>query len=609
MTAAKVALDFANAPFRSPPVEATLSVSVTGRAVTWTADAGLHADAYLVIVEQAGKSWIADRVSGTKATLPAGATLVGIQPVRGKRVGRLVAPGQGTTTSPLTSPEPPRWHRRLEASPFRPLSGPAPWHMSSADVHLTPSAPGLDGSETLTLVSDGSTQVVPLSVLPGTITVSDASGAALSTTRSGNEVDVDLGVAPAAGSSVTLTIDWSIGDLTVDLPAGRGAEATADGFFFAYGLPTWPRLASAGPADPQVTFAVALPSGWTAASSEPATACTGACFGAPPFVPNVWPAVVAGAYQTGSAAFTDGSVRVLARATQAGSPDPAATATFLASAADVYSVWGPPALGTITLAAVSPRNGGVSTYGLILVPDSTLVPALSPDLEFFFAHELSHQWWGGTVYTSDPLDLWLREGMADFSAIRVISQVDGVSVAATAWQTEHDQLVQLMANGYGGQPGRDVPVRPDDPTQLQDYVFYLKGALVLRHLEGVVGSDAMEKALSAYLADHRHLGATTTDFESAVEAASGQALTWFWHEWLSGTGLPEVTFAPYFDPADPSQVEVVLTQVGDEPFQGESWSLPVGVSTNGASGWACADAKTTDLVPPYAAKAPIDACH
>ncbi len=187
--------------------------------------------------------------------------------------------------------------------------------------------------------------------------------------------------------------------------------------------------------------------------------------------------------------------------------------------------------------------------------------------------------------------LWLTEGLADYSALRALEVLRGPDDAQIVWDENLELLIHLMAEGYGGRPGRDVPVRPETTAELQDYVYYLKGSWVLRRLEALIGRETIDGALAAYYEGAVHAPASTEDFTAAVHQESGHDLGWFWEQWLGGTGLPEIVFAPYFDPDDPTDFEVLVTQMGDEPHPGVAWRLALGMEVGDRSGRVCMTAR------------------
>ncbi len=59
------------------------------------------------------------------------------------------------------------------------------------------------------------------------------------------------------------------------------------------------------------------------------------------------------------------------------------------------------------------------------IPDPKSPIDLPQYKEFFMAHEIAHQWWGQTVAGASYHDIWLSEGLAQYSAVRYLKMKYG----------------------------------------------------------------------------------------------------------------------------------------------------------------------------------------
>ncbi len=220
---------------------------------------------------------------------------------------------------------------------------------------------------------------------------------------------------------------------------------------------------------------------------------------------------------------------------------PATYVPIIENICDDYSArFGEPVFGTIRLAGVDERfTNGYSSPGLLIVPNYILDDDGKGSFavrDFYIAHEVSHQWWGNDVFASGK-DIWLTEGLADYSAISYIEGSHwGADAAREQWLIDAAQLLDYYAQG-----GADYPLVPENANELVAYIYYLKGAWVFRMLEGVIGRDEVTRALSDYRLAHPFAVATTQDFISAATAVHGESLAWFFDEWLTGTGVMSLT--------------------------------------------------------------------
>ena len=136
-----------------------------------------------------------------------------------------------------------------------------------------------------------------------------------------------------------------------------------------------------------------------------------------------------------------------------------------------------------------------SATGLIIVQDQVL--ADEPDALFMatvVAHELAHAWFGGLV-TMSRADAWLDEALTTYISRAAVAQtVPG----ATPWD------------------GATSAALPD-----QDYA---RDAAAIRHLEDLIGPQAVLDGLGAWLRRHAHGEATKDDLVRCWSQASGQDL-------------------------------------------------------------------------------------
>jgi aminopeptidase N len=147
------------------------------------------------------------------------------------------------------------------------------------------------------------------------------------------------------------------------------------------------------------------------------------------------------------------------------------------------------------------------------------------------AHELGHQWFGDEVTCGSWGDIWLNEGFAsylEYVALENLKPADkanwvntAMAYALDSWNTVHS---------------------PDTETvnRIFDYrSTYKKGGVALHMLRHEINNDSVFFAgLRAYLAAHRYGNAFTSDFQVAMEQATGQSLQQFFSQWIYGYGYP-----------------------------------------------------------------------
>ncbi len=179
-------------------------------------------------------------------------------------------------------------------------------------------------------------------------------------------------------------------------------------------------------------------------------------------------------------------------------------------------------------------NGGMEHQTVSSMGSSALTPAV-------IAHELAHQWFGDKITCRDWQNIWLNEGFASYGEAVYAELVGGQS----GYQT-------YMANFMNGARLARGSVYVQDISSIGS-IFninrsYLKGAVVLHMLRGVVGDSTFYRTLRTYAATPAlaYSTAVTEDFQAVAQQVSGQSspgknLDYFFKQWIYGEGFPSYT--------------------------------------------------------------------
>jgi aminopeptidase N len=137
------------------------------------------------------------------------------------------------------------------------------------------------------------------------------------------------------------------------------------------------------------------------------------------------------------------------------------------------------------------------------------------------SHELAHQWWGVQVGIRSWSDFWLNEGMADFMQDAFLEQEKGRAEYVQVMEETKQQLEKLRA------AGQDRPLHWEgwkDAHGALGKVPYVKGALFLDRLRSELGEEKFWRGLALYTTRNAGRLVDSTDFEKAMEEASGRDL-------------------------------------------------------------------------------------
>jgi tetratricopeptide (TPR) repeat protein len=216
---------------------------------------------------------------------------------------------------------------------------------------------------------------------------------------------------------------------------------------------------------------------------------------------------------------------------------------------------------------------GASLGGLMLVIPSYFDKPFNVPL---FGHELSHQWWGGTVRRKgDRGQYLLDEAMAQYGSLRAVQKLEGEDAAeryrrrgAPGYYSEYSGFGYLARSLVG----IDAPLDnlPASDGFLSRRVANTKGMLVLSMLAQTMGQTAFNQFLQAYVKEHAYDRVTLDNFLTALRKAAG-ANSWFIDQWFFRTGVPDVNLSWK---REDRGVKVVIEQSADNVYQ---LNLPVAV--------------------------------
>lgn len=152
------------------------------------------------------------------------------------------------------------------------------------------------------------------------------------------------------------------------------------------------------------------------------------------------------------------------------------------------------------------------------------------------AHELGHQWFGNKVTCGTWKDIWLNEGITEYTAGIVVEALDGAA-AFVNWKNAKIGNITSLSNG--------AVYLTDAEAQNVGRIFssrlsYNKGSMVTHMLRWVMGDVHFFNALQNYLnAPNLAFGyAVTTDLKTHLETANGSNLDEFFNDWVYKQGYP-----------------------------------------------------------------------
>lgn len=149
--------------------------------------------------------------------------------------------------------------------------------------------------------------------------------------------------------------------------------------------------------------------------------------------------------------------------------------------------------------------------------------------------EAAFQWWGLTVGLKSFDDVWLSQGLAEYSAVTLR---ESTTDAAKLEDLRRELLEKSLTFEQTASLLR-APANLDDQSIAYQYIMYGKGAFVFKLLRDTLGAAKFDQLLKTYLAEYRGKSASIDDFEKLATRIAGQPMRYFFARWVEGTGVPE----------------------------------------------------------------------
>jgi len=158
----------------------------------------------------------------------------------------------------------------------------------------------------------------------------------------------------------------------------------------------------------------------------------------------------------------------------------------------------------------------------------------STDNEWWYAHELSHMWFGDKVTCASAEDMWLNEGWAVWSESLFREGIYGKQAYKDNMRTKLKDVLlttDITDSGYFALYG--IP-----QTITYGNTVYQKGGQVAHTLRGYMGDSLFFGGVKAYLQKYSYNYASTYDLRNFLSSYCGIDLTPFFDTWVFAPGFP-----------------------------------------------------------------------
>jgi hypothetical protein len=140
-------------------------------------------------------------------------------------------------------------------------------------------------------------------------------------------------------------------------------------------------------------------------------------------------------------------------------------------------------------------------------------------------HETAHQWWPMMVGNNETWYGWMDEGFNQY--MNILSDADERGVAP-----DLDGLGQSYGRTSGDESEPPMMWAANNAGSMYSFQTYGKTPLMLSMLGGIVGDEAVQRAMSEYAKTWAFKHPSPWDYISLMNRSLRQDLDWFWYYWL-----------------------------------------------------------------------------
>lgn len=171
-------------------------------------------------------------------------------------------------------------------------------------------------------------------------------------------------------------------------------------------------------------------------------------------------------------------------------------------------------------------------------------------------HETAHQWWPMMVGNNETRYGWMDEGFNQY--MNILSDADAEGKPASL-----DGIGQSYGRISGGENEATMMWSANDAGIGYGFQTYGKAPLMLSMLGGIVGDEAVQKAMKEYARVWSFKHPSPWDYIFFMNNELGQNLEWFWYYWLFTNESVDGSIKDV--QVSPNMTRVVVHQAGQMP--------------------------------------------
>jgi aminopeptidase N len=153
--------------------------------------------------------------------------------------------------------------------------------------------------------------------------------------------------------------------------------------------------------------------------------------------------------------------------------------------------------------------------------------------ETSLGHEFLHQWFGNLVFADDSSGNW-SEGLTTYLADQRYEELKG-----KGWEYRKQALISYQSYVHAD---NDFPLQSfrGREDRASAAIGYGKSAMVFHMLRKMVGDEVFYRSLRRFVQKNSFKETSWTDLRDAFEDGYGKSLEWFFLQWVTESGVPDL---------------------------------------------------------------------
>jgi len=138
-------------------------------------------------------------------------------------------------------------------------------------------------------------------------------------------------------------------------------------------------------------------------------------------------------------------------------------------------------------------------------------------------------------------ELWLNEGFATFVGNQAVDHLFPEWDTWTQFLSQYHNRALDLDSLASSHPIEVEVYNSGEINEIFDAISYNKGAVIIRMIANVIGSEAFRKGLVHYLNAHKYANAVTDDLWASLSQSSGFPVKEFMDNWTKTMGFPLIS--------------------------------------------------------------------